>query len=304
MTVPTMMPKRPLSSFLDAVKQQSEPEENRTSSDDQWIQGVCTSAPSGGRINVSFDGNKTSVSCKYVPSLYTPSNGVAVWCLKVGNNAPIVVFSTAAASPTLVSSDITNALGYTPLNKAGDTETARLTLAADLYMTAGSASGRVLYQDTSYLYMGAIDQARDVALRAQGADVVTLRTTGIEVAGTISGSGGGAPTLLQPSLSALSLSAGWSNWGNTTYRGAFYSKDAEGFVQVIGLITPAAAQAAGAGFATLPVGYRPAADLIFACVTNGAFLEIQVHSNGGMSINNAVAAGAYVSLSNIRFPTN
>jgi hypothetical protein len=93
------------------------------------------------------------------------------------------------------------------------------------------------------------------------------------------------------------FSSGWHNWGDASYTDAGYYRDFFGRVHLQGLIT--GGTMAAAAF-TLPVGYRPNKNLIFACVSSGSAVEIRVNSSGAVVMMNGTNTN-WFSLNNISF---
>lgn len=76
----------------------------------------------------------------------------------------------------------------------------------------------------------------------------------------------------------FTLINGWVNYDAVNWEAAQYTKRA-GIVYTKGLIKNGTATA-GTVITTLPVGYRPSADLIFCSGSNGAFVRIDVQADG------------------------
>ena len=98
---------------------------------------------------------------------------------------------------------------------------------------------------------------------------------------------------------APSLFTGWANVGSG-YAAAGYTKDGLGFVRLRGLIK----QTGGTGNVfSLPVGYRPSANLQFpARCGNSTMCAIIINSNGNVDFyGGAGAAGASLTLDGITF---
>ena len=74
---------------------------------------------------------------------------------------------------------------------------------------------------------------------------------------------------------------------DTTYGGAQYMKDSLGFVHIRGLVKNGSA--ANAAIFTLPVGYRPNKQCLFASVANAALCRIDVSAVG---VVNAASGGS------------
>ena len=78
------------------------------------------------------------------------------------------------------------------------------------------------------------------------------------------------------------LTGGWSNFGVSTsseHMPTSYYKDSFGFVHLFGLIRNGSLGSGNPMF-TLPEGFRPEAGEIFTVMSNGAFGEIRVESDG------------------------
>jgi hypothetical protein len=87
-----------------------------------------------------------------------------------------------------------------------------------------------------------------------------------------------------------SLNSPWTNYGGG-WQPARYMKDAAGTVFIEGLV------AGGTGTVfTLPVGFRPAQNLIFSTVANQAFARLDVGGNGDV-VWNTGGTNAFVSIS-------
>ncbi|MEV4437476.1 hypothetical protein AB0K09_00415 [Streptomyces sp. NPDC049577] len=101
---------------------------------------------------------------------------------------------------------------------------------------------------------------------------------------------------------ALTLASGWTAFGST-YQSPIFMKKLDGMVQLAGLMAPGTT-ANGTTVATLPTGYRPAADHVFKVSAGaaGAHADVYVRSSGALQIQNTVGTIAWLSLSGIRFP--
>jgi hypothetical protein len=91
---------------------------------------------------------------------------------------------------------------------------------------------------------------------------------------------------------------GWVNFGGTDATAAFY-KDAAGVVHLRGIVKNGVV---AASMFTLPVGYRHDAGgggMRFPIVSNAAFGEIDIHSDGTTFL--IVGSNAWVDLSSISF---
>jgi hypothetical protein len=99
-----------------------------------------------------------------------------------------------------------------------------------------------------------------------------------------------APTLLN---SWVNHGAGFSNVG--------YHKDPWGYVHLRGLA--ASGSSATSVIFTLPAGYRPASERVFASVANDAFCEIRVQTDGDVFAQAGGSTANFTSLDGISFRT-
>lgn len=97
----------------------------------------------------------------------------------------------------------------------------------------------------------------------------------------------------QEAWQAPTLQGTWANFGGA-YETAGYMKDKFGFVRLKGLLKTGS----GVMF-TLPVGYRPSEEKIFATIGNGTLADVRVGTNGNVSLYSGNSA--YLSLSGIVF---
>lgn len=97
---------------------------------------------------------------------------------------------------------------------------------------------------------------------------------------------------------------GWTNYGGT-WRGAVFRKTS-GIVKVQGLVIHAAGNVAPSIAFTLPAGYRPGADIMFAAASsNGSELatRVDVTSAGDVRLGQGLPSGSgYFSMTGISFP--
>ncbi|KEZ51329.1 phage tail spike protein [Metabacillus indicus] len=94
----------------------------------------------------------------------------------------------------------------------------------------------------------------------------------------------------------LSLLNGWSNYNTTSHIGAGYTKSADGFVHLRGMIKGGAV---GNVFATLPAGCRPLNDEPIAVLTSGGVGRLDVKPNGYLQFMSG--GTGWVSLSGVVF---
>jgi hypothetical protein len=117
------------------------------------------------------------------------------------------------------------------------------------------------------------------------------------------------PTIAAPVWTALPYATNWADVSGG--QAAQYTKDALGFVVVRGLSARSAAWASGETIATLPVGFRPGANVNVLegaqdTTTGNIVVNVQVKSTGVMLINDHTPAPshnglAFVALDSIRF---
>lgn len=103
-----------------------------------------------------------------------------------------------------------------------------------------------------------------------------------------------------PAVIAPTLLNSWANYGSGL-EPAGYFKDYSGRVWLSGVIKDGTTTSATALF-TLPSGYRPVSQRVFAVDNNGALGEIQILTNGNVSIY--LGGNTYLSLDGISFRTD
>lgn len=94
----------------------------------------------------------------------------------------------------------------------------------------------------------------------------------------------------------------WVNYGAASFNAASFYKDPWGIVHVRGLVKQNQTGIVPPGcptIFTLPAGYRPAREEIFATTSNDAFGSARVLTNG--AVNMVVGNGAWISLDGISF---
>ncbi|MDX8291414.1 phage tail spike protein [Metabacillus indicus] len=94
----------------------------------------------------------------------------------------------------------------------------------------------------------------------------------------------------------MSLLNGWSNYNTTSHIGAGYTKSADGFVHLRGMIKGGSV---GTVFATLPVGCRPLNDEPVAVLTSGGVGRLDIKPNGYLQFMSG--GTGWVSLSSVVF---
>lgn len=99
---------------------------------------------------------------------------------------------------------------------------------------------------------------------------------------------------------SLALQNGWTTY-DATYNSPSYIKTSDGVVVLKGLIKNSGTPTDGQVIATLPVSYRPSANLIFPAVTYpNNYARIDINANGEI-IFRAGGSASWLSLENIRF---
>lgn len=93
------------------------------------------------------------------------------------------------------------------------------------------------------------------------------------------------------------LQGAWTNYG-APYGNAGYMKDSLGFVRLKGLVKGGAT---GTTIFTLPVGCRPAEQLIYAGYGDGAVVRLDIYTNGNVYYSAGAATSTYTSLQNVIF---
>lgn len=87
-------------------------------------------------------------------------------------------------------------------------------------------------------------------------------------------------TIDQPAWSAPTYQNNWANLGTGYQNGGFF-KDSLGFVHLRGLLNKTSGTpTAGEVMFNLPSGYRPAAHMVFPCVTNTGVTTVEVRTTG------------------------
>ncbi|MDD5089981.1 MAG: hypothetical protein PHQ23_03605 [Candidatus Wallbacteria bacterium] len=106
----------------------------------------------------------------------------------------------------------------------------------------------------------------------------------------------GSSKLEQEAWIAPALQGAWSNYGGGWSTPGYY-KDSVGTVHLKGLVQGGAVPST---IFTLPAGYRPIEQLIFAAITNGILGRIDVYPSGAVVANTPTSNG-WVPLDNIVF---
>lgn len=99
----------------------------------------------------------------------------------------------------------------------------------------------------------------------------------------------------------------WTNYNSPTYQAVGFRKDADGRVNLRGLLGATGSIASSTAIFTLPVGYRPPGQIVFDTSKDGTgYARIDVQTNGVVfwsSGGSAVAAGSFIGLDHLSFDT-
>jgi len=117
----------------------------------------------------------------------------------------------------------------------------------------------------------------------------------LQATGT-SGAGWAQGSAAHESVSAPSFSNSWVNFGGSLSNAGYY-KDPLGRVHLRGSVKSGTA---GTSIFTLPSGYRPAADRVFAVDANGAHCQLTVTSSGTV-VPAAGGGNTQISLDGVSF---
>jgi hypothetical protein len=122
--------------------------------------------------------------------------------------------------------------------------------------------------------------------------VVNVRVSATNIAGT---STYGTSSITVPRWTNFVLQNNWIDYSTSNWATAAYTKTTGGLVVLKGLIKSGTA---GTTVATLPVGYRPAQNLLFQSLASSANARIDVLTNGNVNI---VTGSGDLSLEAVRF---
>lgn len=117
-------------------------------------------------------------------------------------------------------------------------------------------------------------------------DAVSMRLTGEALVGVAGGFSDG----------------NWSDYGGG-FTGVSYWRDAIGLIHVRGLALTAVARGVGVTIFTLPLGFRPAAQEIFAQQGPAGLVRVDVAANGNVVLQTALNAADWVSFAGVIFDT-
>ena len=154
------------------------------------------------------------------------------------------------------------------------------------------------------LFTPAPGQVYGIAIAAGASDRYTLRGNNVNgnLTGGISDGGTGSSKKVsgnlghEPSFTAPAFLNSWVNFDAVTNQQAGYWKDEDGFVHLRGLIKSGVV---GSAAFTLPAGFRPSLQEIFAVPSNVAFGEVYVQPSG--DVIPFTGNNTYFSLAGIRF---
>lgn len=103
-------------------------------------------------------------------------------------------------------------------------------------------------------------------------------------------------TRLDETFIAPTLLNSWVNFDATTYNAAGFYKDSAGIVHLRGTVKSGVV---GSAIFTLPAGYRPVREEIFACSTNNTIGRLDVAPTGDVTL--PTGSNVYASLDGITF---
>lgn len=107
--------------------------------------------------------------------------------------------------------------------------------------------------------------------------------------------------LSQPTPTPVPYVGAWGDFGGAFETGKYYLDNVASRVYLQGLIVRTGASGVGEIIFTLPVGYRPAGDILLACTATGAFANIKIVAASGSVIFNVGSAITNCSLSGLNF---
>lgn len=169
------------------------------------------------------------------------------------------------------------------------------------FNNAGSTAENIRANSLSISGVGISRAERQIALQSATTVNVGLSASqsagGRDVArtGTLRASRlvANAPTNT-PIWTPLAFKNGWTNYGNTYAEGA-YTKTSAGLVALKGLVKSGSSNV----IAVLPVGYRPASNIIFEVASNSAAGRLDIYPDG--SVYMYVGVNSWFSLEGISF---
>lgn len=166
-------------------------------------------------------------------------------------------------------------------------------ITADGYLTATGANGALsLYANTDGGEFNLLANASGT-LAIYGTAGNTLDVELLDGSLTVNGT---ASAIAQEAWIAPTLTNSWVYYG-APFSTAGYMIDSLGFVHLKGLLKSGTVNAA---MFTLPAGYRPERQMIFATICNNAITRVDI-TTAGVVIQSAGVSNAFQSLDGIRF---
>lgn len=200
-------------------------------------------------------------------------------------NASALVVPTAAATP---STPVVSATTTAPVTaKFSWPQISGASYYTIDYSTNGGTSwtnGFTNQNTTTYSYTGTHNQTVQVRVSATSTDGTNTYTSTY-----------GTASVTIPLWANLVYQNNWADYQTSSWATGAYTKTSAGLVVLKGLIKNGAS---GTTIGTLPVGYRPAQNLVFASVSQSANARIDILTNGNVLL---VAGSVDVSLESIRF---
>lgn len=167
----------------------------------------------------------------------------------------------------------------------------------NLGATTVSAAGLALIDDANAAAQRATLGLGTGYGEAANSNALALTPASVAASGHVTGDNIGTDSGWIAVLGGIGFANSWVNFGGA-FQVARYRKDALGYVHVQGTIKSGTLNVA---MFTLPAGYRPAATLQFACVSNNAHGTVQVLSTGVVQMPTSGGSNASVSLDTITF---
>jgi len=279
----------------------------KTSSLELWNDSVTGVTPNGITVVPFTFGTAGSTPAKTTASLLHVdyAGGVSVRTKTGGNftvfdglNGATQLFYAGSTALTFYNDVVT----MYPGGAANITSTlASLTPSLDLMSLDGiDGSCWVRFRNDSTGALAAVGASADGNMGLLADAGVTITAGGAQAAYFATG----ATTIAQAAWNALTPANSFSNLNTTTYHGLGYFKDVNGIVHLRGMLTRAsAALNTNLSTAALPVGSRPAKNLVLLVSGNGRAAKLTIDSSGNLQVNAADDASWYsaLSLENVHF---
>jgi hypothetical protein len=105
----------------------------------------------------------------------------------------------------------------------------------------------------------------------------------------------------RPTFTDLTLVNEFSQWGDPEYFAAGSALTPTGEVILRGLVRTPTTAASGATFGVLPVGHRPAKNIIVLAIVSEVPTPVTITPYGTLALRDAVSAESWISLDSIKF---